>query len=81
MLKQLRCPRRDLKPENFLLESPADDSPLKACDFGLSKFFRPGEVLTNLVGSPFYIAPEVWLPPHLHMQSYSGRPRSPGEDI
>jgi len=33
---------RDLKPENFLFLSPAEDSPLKATDFGLSVFFKPG---------------------------------------
>lgn len=34
---------RDLKPENFLLLSKDEDSPLKATDFGLSVFFKPGE--------------------------------------
>lgn len=34
---------RDLKPENFLLFSKEEDSPLKAIDFGLSAFFKPGE--------------------------------------
>ncbi|KAJ8443615.1 hypothetical protein Cgig2_019597 [Carnegiea gigantea] len=33
---------RDMKPENFLFKSPKDDSPLKATDFGLSDFIRPG---------------------------------------
>ena len=33
---------RDLKPENFLLLSKGEDSPLKAIDFGLSIFFTPG---------------------------------------
>lgn len=34
---------RDLKPENFLFSSSAEDSPLKATDFGLSVFFKPGD--------------------------------------
>ena len=34
---------RDLKPENFLFFSKDEDSPLKATDFGLSVFFKPGE--------------------------------------
>ena len=34
---------RDLKPENFLLASKADDAVLKATDFGLSAFFKPGQ--------------------------------------
>lgn len=33
---------RDLKPENFLLLSTDENSPLKATDFGLSVFFKPG---------------------------------------
>jgi len=33
---------RDLKPENFLFLSKDENSPLKATDFGLSVFFKPG---------------------------------------
>lgn len=33
---------RDLKPENFLFFSSDENSPLKATDFGLSVFFKPG---------------------------------------
>lgn len=33
---------RDLKPENFLLANKDDDLSLKAIDFGLSVFFKPG---------------------------------------
>ncbi|KAF8406644.1 hypothetical protein HHK36_008734 [Tetracentron sinense] len=50
---------RDLKPENFLMVSPDDDSPLKATDFGLSVFIEEGKVYTELVGSAYYVAPEV----------------------
>ncbi|KAI9174219.1 hypothetical protein LWI28_013969 [Acer negundo] len=50
---------RDLKPENFLLLSADEDWPLKATDFGLSVFFKPGEVFRDLVGSTYYVAPEV----------------------
>nr|CAB3488999.1 unnamed protein product [Digitaria exilis] len=50
---------RDIKPENFLLLSKAEDSPLKATDFGLSVFFKEGEVFRDIVGSAYYIAPEV----------------------
>lgn len=34
---------RDLKPENFLLINKDDDFSLKAIDFGLSVFFKPGK--------------------------------------
>ncbi|KAG6481478.1 calcium-dependent protein kinase 2-like [Zingiber officinale] len=50
---------RDLKPENFLLLSKDEDAPLKATDFGLSVFFKQGEVFKDIVGSAYYIAPEV----------------------
>ncbi|KAL4318711.1 hypothetical protein GQ457_18G005210 [Hibiscus cannabinus] len=50
---------RDLKPENFLLLSKEEDSPLKATDFGLSAFYKPGEEFKDIVGSAYYIAPEV----------------------
>ncbi|TQE10045.1 hypothetical protein C1H46_004335 [Malus baccata] len=33
---------RDLKPENFLFDTPSDDATLKATDFGLSVFYKPG---------------------------------------
>ncbi|PIA49209.1 hypothetical protein AQUCO_01300210v1 [Aquilegia coerulea] len=50
---------RDLKPENFLFLSAEENSPLKATDFGLSVFFKPGDVFKDLVGSAYYVAPEV----------------------
>ncbi|XP_022975823.1 calcium-dependent protein kinase 29 [Cucurbita maxima] len=50
---------RDLKPENFLMVSEDDDSPIKATDFGLSVFIEEGKVYREIVGSAYYIAPEV----------------------
>uniref|UniRef100_A0A0D6QUK9 non-specific serine/threonine protein kinase n=1 Tax=Araucaria cunninghamii TaxID=56994 RepID=A0A0D6QUK9_ARACU len=50
---------RDLKPENFLLASTDEDAALKATDFGLSVFFKPGQKFSDVVGSPYYVAPEV----------------------
>ncbi|ONK75251.1 uncharacterized protein A4U43_C03F14930 [Asparagus officinalis] len=50
---------RDLKPENFLFGNKKETAPLKAIDFGLSVFFRQGERFTEIVGSPYYMAPEV----------------------
>ncbi|XP_068650541.1 calcium-dependent protein kinase 1-like [Aristolochia californica] len=53
---------RDLKPENFLFVNQMEEDPLKTLktiDFGLSMFFKPGEVFTDVVGSPYYVAPEV----------------------
>uniref|UniRef100_A0A7S2QUA3 non-specific serine/threonine protein kinase n=1 Tax=Chlamydomonas chlamydogama TaxID=225041 RepID=A0A7S2QUA3_9CHLO len=50
---------RDLKPENFLLADDSDEAELKATDFGLSIFFKEGQVFRDIVGSAFYVAPEV----------------------
>uniref|UniRef100_A0ACD5Y241 Uncharacterized protein n=1 Tax=Avena sativa TaxID=4498 RepID=A0ACD5Y241_AVESA len=50
---------RDLKPENFLFANKSEDSPLKVIDFGLSVFFNPGDRFTEVVGSAYYMAPEV----------------------
>ncbi|KAK2416606.1 CDPK-related kinase [Trifolium repens] len=50
---------RDLKPENFLFSSEDENSTLKAIDFGLSDYVKPDERLNDIVGSAYYVAPEV----------------------
>ncbi|KAM3282564.1 CDPK-related kinase 3 [Capsicum chacoense] len=50
---------RDLKPENFLFTSRSEDADMKLIDFGLSDFIRPEERLNDIVGSAYYVAPEV----------------------
>ena len=52
---------RDLKPENILIVSKDKDGfpTIKICDFGTSKIFEKGAVQRKLVGSSYYIAPEV----------------------
>ncbi|KAL6495620.1 Cyclin-dependent kinase 4 [Orobanche gracilis] len=50
---------RDLKPENFLFSSRSEDADLKLIDFGLSDFIRTDERLNDIVGSAYYVAPEV----------------------
>jgi serine/threonine protein kinase len=50
---------RDLKPENFLLYHSGNRIKLKLIDFGFSTFIKEGEKLTELVGSPQYVAPEI----------------------
>lgn len=54
---------RDLKLENFLFTSNADVSKasLKMIDFGLATTCKDGEEMTNMVGTPMYVAPEVLL--------------------
>lgn len=50
---------RDLKPENFLLADKSQEANIKATDFGLSVFFKDGQEFTDIVGSAYYVAPEV----------------------
>ncbi|GMY11729.1 CDPK-related kinase 5 [Fagus crenata] len=50
---------RDLKPENFLFTSKDENSQLKAIDFGLSDYVKPDQKLNDIVGSAYYVAPEV----------------------
>ena len=63
---------RDLKPENLLLADNHDGAILKIADFGLSALVEgvrapasslssppPMKRLTSVVGSPYYVAPEV----------------------
>ncbi len=57
--QELGVMHRDLKPENFLLTSKDTNGELKLTDFGLGVFFKPGERFRDLVGSPYYVAPEV----------------------
>ena len=52
---------RDLKPENILIvDRNKNNFPrIKVCDFGTSKMVEKGAVQRKLVGSSYYIAPEV----------------------
>ena len=36
-----------------------ENASLKAIDFGLSIFFKKGQRFNEIVGSPYYMAPEV----------------------
>eukprot|EP00931_Biecheleriopsis_adriatica_P006071 TRINITY_DN107529_c0_g1_i1.p1 TRINITY_DN107529_c0_g1~~TRINITY_DN107529_c0_g1_i1.p1 ORF type:complete len:549 (-),score=131.52 TRINITY_DN107529_c0_g1_i1:128-1774(-) len=52
---------RDVKAENvmFLKPAPIRDNKVIIIDFGLAMKVTPGELLTKMVGTPAYVAPEV----------------------
>jgi calcium-dependent protein kinase len=51
---------RDLKPENILINKNDNGFvKIKICDFGTSLCFKRGEIQDKVVGSIYYIAPEV----------------------
>ena len=47
---------RDVKPENFLFKDARPDAPLRAIDFGLAEYCKPGEYLTDKVFARFATA-------------------------
>eukprot|EP00981_Chlorochromonas_danica_P002116 scaffold424_cov165-Ochromonas_danica.AAC.16 len=51
---------RDLKPENLLMTSEKDDADIKIVDFGFATIAATPNI-TEAVGTPTYIAPEVLL--------------------
>jgi len=51
---------RDLKPENFLYADNSPNAEVKIIDFGLSSKFAEDEIsMHSIVGTPYYLAPEV----------------------
>ena len=52
---------RDLKLENFIFTSKETDADIKLIDFGFSRQYLETETtkMTNLVGTCYYLAPEV----------------------
>jgi calcium-dependent protein kinase len=50
---------RDLKPENFLFDYNSPTANLKLIDFGSATHFGPNEYFDQMIGTVYYIAPEV----------------------
>ena len=49
---------RDLKPENILLDSKQGNF-VKVIDWGCARFLEPKKKMTKIIGTPYYMAPEV----------------------
>lgn len=58
-IHKLHIAHRDIKAENFMLSEPVITSTVKMIDFGMATKFSDGQVLTELCGSPHYLAPEL----------------------
>ena len=57
---KMKIIHRDLKPENILINKNDNGFvKIKICDFGTSLCFKRGEIQDQIVGSIYYIAPEV----------------------
>ena len=50
---------RDLKPENILFDSNKEDAEIKLIDFGLSRKYDKEQKMHSILGTPYYVAPEV----------------------
>lgn len=57
----MKVVHRDLKPENLLLESVEEDAYIKIIDFGTASNFSAGKKMSQVIGTPYYLAPEVLL--------------------
>jgi len=50
---------RDLKPENFVFKTPANDANIILIDFGCAKIVEDDKEYKDLVGTVYYLAPEL----------------------
>ncbi|KAL0213310.1 hypothetical protein RCL1_006936 [Eukaryota sp. TZLM3-RCL] len=50
---------RDINPRNILIHQKSTNTEVWICDFGISKLVNKEPVATSMVGSHYYVAPEV----------------------
>jgi len=58
-LHQKNIVHRDLKPENFVFESNDNDANIVLIDFGCAKQVKDEQEYKDLVGTVYYLAPEL----------------------
>lgn len=56
---QMGICHRDIKPENILFEDEKNEGDIKLLDFGLSQKYINTEKMRTILGTPYYVAPEV----------------------
>jgi len=66
-IHKLSICHRDIKAENFMLSEPHISSSVKMIDFGMATKFKSDQTLTELCGSPHYLAPELIGQKYNHM--------------
>ncbi|XP_034202883.1 serine/threonine-protein kinase ATG1a isoform X2 [Prunus dulcis] len=60
VLQEKHLIHRDLKPQNLLLSTTIEETPLlKIGDFGFARSLPPQDLADTLCGSPLYMAPEI----------------------
>lgn len=60
-LHSLGVMHRDIKPENIMLDNVEHDkASIKMIDFGTAARLKKGKHLAEIIGTPFYMAPEVF---------------------
>lgn len=52
---------RDLKPENIIFVNKYGGSLVKIIDFGVSQIISNSTVLSTAIGTPLYMAPEIFM--------------------
>lgn len=60
-LHKVGIAHRDLKPQNLLLSSRDANAKVKLADFGFSRRVHTPESLTTRMGTPTYVAPEMYV--------------------
>jgi len=66
-IHKINIAHRDIKAENFMLAGPSITSTVKMIDFGMACKFENKQVLSELCGSPHYLAPELIGQKYNHM--------------